>query len=128
MAPTSRRYFPISLPLLAALASCATLPPSAQQYDNFADYAESVFRHQNDLISRLMMLNETEQLEENAEVEQAEQEMQEACQLLNEYAERESDGDFIGPFFKRKVQTSIENCDRNIQQLETLLAGRKKHP
>lgn len=124
----ARRYFPFSLPLLAALASCTSLPPSAQQFDSFADYAESVFRHQNDLISRLMMLNETEQLEENAEIEQAEQAMQEACQLLNEYAERESDGELIGPFFKRKVQASIENCDRNIQQLETLLAGSKKYP
>lgn len=102
---------------LLATAACTTLPPAAKAYDNFADYAESVFRHQNVLTSRLMMMNDFD----NEKLEDAEQEMNDACHLLNEYAEREMAGESMGLFFKREVQASIEICDEQIQNLETLL-------
>ena len=103
--------------------ACTTLPPAAQSFDSFASYAESVFRHQNLLISRLMMLNENDLLADNPDIEAAEQAMNNACHLLNEYAEKELEGKSSGFLFKREVQASIEDCDRKIQTLETLLAG-----
>lgn len=103
--------------MLLGTTACTTLPPAAKAYDNFADYAESVFRHQNVLISRLMMMNDND----NEKLENAEQEMNDACYLLNEYAEHEMAGESMSLFFKRKVQASIETCDQQIQNLETLL-------
>ena len=106
--------------------ACTTLPPAAQSFDSFASYAESVFRHQNLLISRLMMLNENDGLAGNPDIEAAEQAMNNACQLLNEYAEKELEGKSSGFLFKREVQTSIEDCDLKVQSLETLLAEIEK--
>lgn len=107
--------------LLAIVSGCASVPQRAQQYENFSDYAESVFRHQNALISRMMMLNEADQLPDNDALDDGEQAMHDACHLLNEYAEMESDGEIISPFFTQKVQNSIEGCDNSIDKLESLL-------
>ncbi|MBS4052751.1 MAG: hypothetical protein KGZ69_16350 [Methylomonas sp.] len=106
---------------LLGSTACTTLPPAAKAYDNFSDYAESVFRHQNVLISRLMMLNDSDALDDNEKLETAEQDMNDACHLLNEYAEHEMSGESMGLFFKREVQASIEDCDHKIRNLETLL-------
>ncbi len=70
-----------------------------------------------------MMLNENDLLADNPDIEAAEQAMNNACHLLNEYAEKELEGKSSGFLFKREVQASIEDCDRKIQTLETLLAG-----
>ncbi len=105
----------ISILITLALPACSTLPPTAQQYASFSDYAEAVFRHQNDLTSRIMMMTN------NGGLEDSEQAMYDACQLLNEYAERELNGESMGVFFRRRVQASIENCDQKIHDLENLL-------
>lgn len=110
--------------LLAIQTGCATLPPDAQQYDSFAKYAESVFRHQNELTSRLIMMNDYGASNGSEKLQKAEQEMNDACYLLNEYAEREMAGESIGLFFMHQVQGSVEKCDHKIQKLEALL---KKH-
>lgn len=52
---------------------------------------------------------------------EAEQELQEACQLLNEYAVRERDGETMGLLFKRKVQNSVEDCEDAIHDAESKL-------
>lgn len=116
MALSGYKIYPRLTPLLLA-AACSSLPPSAQNFDNFSDYAESVFRHQNLLTSRIMMMGG---MEDDA-LSNAEHAMNDACHLLNEYAERESNGEVLGIFFKRQVQTSIENCDHQVQLLEALL-------
>ena len=116
MALSGYKYFWVAV--LLSTTACSTLPPSAKQYDSFSAYAESVFRHQNDLISRLMMRNDTD---DNPELEDAEDAMNDACHLLNEYAEHEIEHESMGLFFKRKVQTSIEECDQKIQTLEAML-------
>lgn len=105
--------------MLLATTACSTLPPAAKDYDNFSDYAESVFRHQNVLSSRLMMLSDT--VADNENLEDAEQDMNDACHLLNEYAEHEMSGESMGLFFKRRVKASIEECDNKIHRLEELL-------
>ncbi|MGR8931808.1 MAG: hypothetical protein ACU836_14320 [Gammaproteobacteria bacterium] len=110
------------------LSACSSLPPSAQQYNNFAEYAEAVFRHQNRLISRLMMMTDADVLPEDDRFDEAEQSMNEACHLLNEYAEHESNGEWMGPIFKHRVQDSIENCDMKIHKLENMLVELDKAP
>lgn len=118
------KYFLIGTLLLLSTA-CSSLPPAAEEYDNFAEYAESVFRHQNLLISRIMM-SDNEAIKNNAALEEAEQTMNHACHLLNEYAEHESLGESMGLFFKREVKASIENCDRKVKLLDAMLADLNK--
>jgi hypothetical protein len=108
----------LAIALLLGITGCASLPPSAAKFKNFSEYAESVFKHQNQVISRMMMLNDTEQLPDNDALEDSEQTMNDACHLLNEYAEKEIDGDFISPFFTQTVQKSIEGCDKSILNME----------
>ncbi|MGZ4957929.1 MAG: hypothetical protein ACXV7J_01640 [Methylomonas sp.] len=113
---------PVITMLGVGFAGCAALPPHSV-HSSFAAYAESVFRHQNELSSRLMMLSESDQLPDSEVFEKAEEAMSDACYLLNEYAERENSGDSIGWGFEAKVQSSIEGCDASIQRMETLLAS-----
>jgi hypothetical protein len=103
------------------LMACSSIPPSSRNFSNFSDYAESVFRRQNALSSRLMMLTEADLLPDDDSLEDNEQAMHEACHLLNEYAEKESSGEFINPLFAHSVQISIEHCDQRIGALETLI-------
>lgn len=103
------------------LAACAALPPTAKEFASFSDYAESVFRRQNALSSRLMMLNETDQIPDDDQLEGDEQAMHDACHLLNEYAEMEISGEFINPLFASSVQGSIETCEQRIATLESRL-------
>lgn len=110
-----------AIALLLGSGGCASLPPSAVKFNNFSDYAESVFKHQNQVISRMMMLNDNEQLPDCDALDDSEQAMHDACHLLNEYAEMEIDGDFISPFFTQTVQNSIEACDKSIQNMERQL-------
>jgi len=111
---------PLILALPLGLAACASLPPNSGQ-TSFSGYAEAVFRHQNELGSRLMMLSDADQLPDDDEFDKTEQTMTDACHLLNEYAERESNGDNIGLRFKAKVQGSVEGCDASVQKMEALL-------
>lgn len=105
------------------LLGCATAPINSGQ-DSFADYAESVFRRQNQLSSRLMMLNDND--EETGVFEVADQEMRDACHLLNEYAEREMSGENMSWRFKSKVKDSVENCEKSVQRMEVLFAATVK--
>lgn len=120
--------FLITLLVMVVSVACSTLPPNAKQYDSFATYAEAVFRHQNKLVSRIMILSDADILPEDDSLEDAEQSMYDACHLLNEYAEHESNGESMGLFFKHRVQASIENCDYNIQRLEAIVAEIEKLP
>lgn len=108
--------------LAGGFSGCASVPANSG-HDSFADYAESVFRHQNDVSSRLMMLTESGQLPDSEVFDNTEEMMTDACHLLNEYAERESSGESMGWRFKTKVQGSIEGCDKSIQRMEELLKG-----
>ena len=115
-------HAPLVLVLPMLLASCASVPPG-RSHDSFAEYAEAVFRHQNQLISKLMMLADSEDAIDDETFDQKEQAMHEACQLLNEYAEREISGEQMSWRFKMKVQDSIQGCDDSVRNLETLIAG-----
>jgi len=104
----------------AGIAGCAHAPANSG-YSSFSSYAESVFRRQNELNSRLLMLNEADQIPDNEEFDSAESAFQDACELLNEYAERESSGDSVSLTFKQKVQDSVTRCEAGINRMEAVL-------
>lgn len=107
--------------LALGASACSTLDLMIHQ-EEMADYAESVFRHQNAVISTLMMLTEEERLpQDGGHLAQAEQAMHDACQLLNDYAARESDGESLSVSFRHQVQGSIRRCDNSIRSVEALL-------
>jgi hypothetical protein len=104
----------------AFAGGCASLPPHSG-YSDFPSYAEAVFRHQNQLSSRIIQLNEMELIPDADEYQDAEDAMIDACELLNEYAERQSNHESMGWRFKSKVQSSVLGCDNGIKHLEGLL-------
>lgn len=111
--------FLIRLLCLSWLAGCASVPVDSG-HSNFSEYAESVFRHQNQLLSRMMMLADSEVLESNDDFESAESAMHEACHLLNDYAEREISGETMSWRFKAKVQDSIQACDASVRHMDAV--------
>ncbi len=123
----TRLKFLTLLALSSVFVGCASVPANSQ-YDSFAAYAESVFRHQSAVLSRLMMLSEADLLPDNDSFQNTEQAMHDACNLLNEYAERQNDGESISLHFKAKVQASVESCDNSIQKMEALLASVDQNP
>jgi hypothetical protein len=106
--------------LFSLLGACASVPPHSG-YSDFASYAEAVFRHQNQVSSRVIEMNESELIPDSEEYQDAEESMNEACELLNEYAERQGNHENTGWRFKSKVQSSVRGCDASITRLEELL-------
>ncbi|MDD4915278.1 MAG: hypothetical protein PHW13_09630 [Methylococcales bacterium] len=102
------------------LAGCASVPANSG-YSDFSSYAEAVFRHQNQVTSRLMMLNEADLIPDSGGYQDAEDSMTDACELLNEYAERQSSHENMGWRFKTRVQFSVEGCDASIKRMQELL-------
>ena len=112
------RILILSLSLL--LGGCASAPPHSG-FSNFASYAEAVFRHQNQVSSRIIELNAAELIPDTEEYQDAQEAMDEACEMLNEYAERQGNHENMGLRFKSKVQDSVQGCDAKITLLEALL-------
>lgn len=105
--------------LLSVAQGCAEFDTIRNRND-IAEYAEAVFRHQNQVTSRLMMSLD-EALLDDIELRRAELAMHDACKLLNEYSAREMDGEPIGVLFKRRVRASIQGCDDSIRKVEAAL-------
>jgi hypothetical protein len=85
----------------------------------FQARVEQVFQLQNHLTSYLM-------LNENAESEitnRAEQQMQEACASLNEYAARESDGLSVDMSLKRRIEKTAIRCEKAAFELQRILSS-----
>ena len=110
----------LMLIVLTGVAGCASMPANSG-HSSFSGYAEAVFRHQNEVSSRLMMLNESDQLPDSEEFDRAQTAMDAACQLLNDYVERETGNEDCSWEFKAKVQSSIPECDVRVQRMDALL-------
>ncbi|WP_150048304.1 MULTISPECIES: hypothetical protein [Methylomonas] len=121
MAYPGFNLFPAAVATLLTTVACSAVIPASGPFDSFAAYAESVFRRQNELSSRLMMLSASNLLQDTEQLDDAEHAMNDACHLLTEYAERENAGESISLMFKRQVKDSIEVCDLQIHQLEQML-------
>ncbi|MDD5460829.1 MAG: hypothetical protein PHG00_04230 [Methylococcales bacterium] len=90
--------------------------------EEFTRYVESVFRLQNSITSEIMLLAGGDEGKKNEALLQAEQHMQEACEPLNEYVSRESDGLSVGLFLRRRVEKSAIDCERKAQEVRSILA------
>jgi hypothetical protein len=95
--------------------------PKGQSMEEFTRYVEGVFRLQNSMTSEIMALLETDDTSNHDALLQAEQDMQEACAPLNEYASRDSDGLNIGFFLRRRVEKSAIDCEQAAQKVKSLL-------
>lgn len=90
--------------------------------EEFTAYVEAVFRLQNSLTSRVMMLMEGDDNNQRfAPLLLAEQNMHKACHFLNEYASRENEGLNIGFVLQRHVEKSAVDCEHSADVLGQLL-------
>ncbi len=114
----------IFLPILICfqLTGCMTLGESFKVKQSISEYAEQLFKRQNFLTQQVMMLFEVDITEENEKkVYQAESQMHDACHLLNEYATREMDGIKMSVFFRKRVQSSFDQCEETVKKMESIL-------
>ena len=113
--------------IMVTLSGCA-LPffggygEQGMSREEFTRYVEVVFRLQNSITSEVMILLESDDPQKHEGLLQAEQQMQEACRPLNEYASRDIDGLSIGLFLRRRVEKSAIDCERAAQEVKSLLA------
>jgi len=89
--------------------------------EEFAQYVEKVFKLQNNVTSRIMILMESGDIISPQPLMKAEQHMQELCSPINEYASRDMEGLNKGFLLQRRVEKSAEDCDKAAQEVEVLL-------
>jgi hypothetical protein len=92
-----------------------------QSREEFEHYVEDVFRLQNQMTSEAMMLLDSNTVKNSAPLLLADQQMQQACDALNEYAARDIDGLSTGIFLRHRVEQSALKCERAAQKLKSLL-------
>jgi len=70
----------------------------------------------------VMMLLETDEAgSSHDDLLRAERQMHEVCASLNEYADRDSEGQSIGLFLRRDVEKSAVECEQAAFRVEALL-------
>jgi prolyl oligopeptidase PreP (S9A serine peptidase family) len=109
--------------LLFGCANLSTTSTSGNNTQSFSAYAENVFRRQNNVTSRVMTLS-PEDFSNEAQYDallDAEKNMHNACELLNNYAQRIQDGENVSVLYRSRVGIGIKECDRATLKLETLL-------
>lgn len=110
--------------LLALLPGCGLMPkiPSVEKSVTIRERVEELFLRQNHAASEVMMLSVEElDFSDFDQLKETELEMQEACELLNEYAVRSRDQLSLGLLLQRRVYSSIDECDEATKIVESLL-------
>ncbi|NOT10654.1 MAG: hypothetical protein HOP23_02280 [Methylococcaceae bacterium] len=113
--------------LLISFLSACSIPlfggygSEGRTREEFAKYVEDVFRLQNHVTSQIMILMESGEIELQQSLVKAEQQMQEICSPINEYASRDIDGLNIAVSLLRRVEKSAEACDKAAQNVEAML-------
>ncbi len=104
------------------LSGCSVLRESVISTEKISDYAEALFKRQNNLTQQVMMLVEEDlTVSEEEKLTAAEEAMHEACHLLNEYANREIEGQKISILFRKQVQGSFDECEKKVIEMEAIL-------
>jgi len=86
------------------------------------EYAELLYKRQNQVTLEVMMLLEEElTLAEEDRLSDAELQLHNKCQLLNEMAVYEMRGKDVSFYFQGKVQRSFKACDESVKNLESIL-------
>lgn len=112
--------------VMLIISGCATplvgrYGENGQTKEEFTRYVEGVFKLQNSMTSEIMAILETDSENNHDDLLLAEQNMQQACGPLNEYASRESEGLNIGFFLSRRVEKSAIDCESAAQKVKALL-------
>jgi hypothetical protein len=90
--------------------------------EQISDYGESVFRQQNSISNKIMMLEETElPAEQTYLLQQAEIQIRHDCRLLNDYASAEMEHRPTNLWFRKRVKDSLRDCERSIEKAQALL-------
>ena len=108
------------------MSGCATpflggYGTKGQTQEEFTRYVEGVFKLQNSMTSEIMALPDIDDAKNHDALSAAEQQMQEACAPLNEYASRESEDLNIGLFLRRRVEKSAIDCEQAALKVKLLL-------
>jgi hypothetical protein len=121
------KLLPIVL-LQACSTVTTTLPDGShktQSIEEFEQYAESVFRRQNQATAQAgMLLDEDLNPGDYNAMEAAESDMLRACKALNEIANRQIDQQDSNILLELEVKQTIGECDyatQNVEQLFELL-------
>ncbi len=113
--------FPLILLTMLVATSC-----SLQQPFEFGlpleEYAESLYKRQNQATQILMLLLEEELQEDDEEtLSTAELQMYDSCHLLNQMVAYEQEGKTASLAEKRQLRNSFPACEQAISQTEFLL-------
>jgi flagellar motor protein MotB len=112
----------IGLLMAVTLSGCSLPFMQGQTKEEFARYVESVFKLQNGMTSQIMALGDSDTKPRNFDaLLQAEQDMQKRCEALNEYANRESEGESVGLALQTRVAQSAKDCEAAAKNVQTLL-------
>jgi len=104
--------------LTGLIAGCAT--PAGQDTDtNFQNYAQKVFRHQNQTGNQLLMLIMEHPGDEH--LIRAEQRLLDACRELNNIAIRKMREQATNPITKYKTRLSVDECDQTTREIRQWL-------
>jgi len=109
---------------VSSLPGCALLSTGFEDDSRYTlrEHVEDIFRRQNNATSEVMMLSMEEfESEEFIDLTVAEEEMENACAALNEYAVRARDQLSTGFWLKNRVLNSIDECEGATQIVESLL-------
>ncbi len=122
-------WFNISPPLIAmaitcSLSACTTTlgghyGEHGQTKAEFTQYVEKVFKMQNSMTSEMMSVTDADD-----DLVRADQNMQDVCAPLNEYATREEDKLNIAISLLRRVESSAVACEKAAQQVQMLLGNK----
>lgn len=117
-------YHLISISLILTLSGC-TLPfitIDGKNTEEFAHYVEEVFKLQNNMTSEIMTIADSDDKPKNFDtILQAEQNMQQHCEALNEYAVRDIDGLTVDLALKNRVMKSAKDCEIAAKAVQKLL-------
>ncbi|MGZ8956434.1 MAG: hypothetical protein ACXW0G_01205 [Methylosarcina sp.] len=95
--------------------------PIGHSREEFEHYVEEVFRFQNEMTSKVMMLLETGGEGNIERILQSEQHMHQICEPLNTYVSRDMDGLSNSFSLRRQVMKSTTDCDHAAHELKALL-------
>ena len=117
--------------ILALLMGCAT-PRDDADLDREAlrERAERVFKEQNRMSSRLMLLLPElrgENPQAYARLDEAESRMLEACEPLNRIAVAHRDEQSAALMDKINVPSSLDECERRTEQVRELIRELETH-
>jgi len=116
------KYYFFTLLTSMLLVNCSVVEKPFAYKGNEIEYAESLFKRQNQVTQQVMILLEDElSWVDEERVSDAELKMHDACHLLNDIANRERNGEKMSFNYQRQAHNSFTDCDNAVKEMETIL-------